>query len=272
MSKLHSPCPEEHLDGNSFFENFVSFTRKFALWAIKIRILAGRLEQSCQNIFFCPGKPWWQTSLPGKILLSFHFFRPLSKRKEWLLPWIVGMSAGTEFSQSAGKNWPKSQYFEKKNKFLFIDADLQIEIFELWLSNFCRLVKSPSQMPHWNFFSKDAVFSKIHNFFYIFGFEWSSSEFPELFWKDFRNFFIRVQMNHSRIFCVNETFVSFFKQFWAWQTKFLTLAIMAEKIWAGSSKLFSASPEEDFEDKLLFSPFIVFFLFPEIERVKRRYY
>ena len=114
MSKLHSPCPEEHLDGNSFFENFVSFTRKFALWAIKIRILAGRLEQSCQNFFFVSRKTVKKNLFAGKDYIFLQFFRPLSARKEWLLPWIVGMSTGTEFSQSAGKIWPKSQYFEKK--------------------------------------------------------------------------------------------------------------------------------------------------------------
>ena len=56
------------------FWNFVSLTRKFALWAKKIRILASRLKQSCQNFFLCPGKLWRKTSLLGEIAFFFKFF------------------------------------------------------------------------------------------------------------------------------------------------------------------------------------------------------
>ena len=64
----------------------------------------------------------------------------------------------------------------------------------------------------------------------------------------------------------------FLNDFGTWQTKLWNLAILAEKIWARSSKVFSASPEEDFQDNLLFLPFIVFFLFPGFDRAEPWYY
>ena len=117
VSKLHSPCPEEHLDGNRFFEKFISLTRKFALWAKKIGFQQEDWNRVVRTSFFMSRKTVQKNLFAGKDYNFLQFFRPLSARKEWLLPWIVGMSAGTEFSQSAGKNWPKSYFFEKKLNF-----------------------------------------------------------------------------------------------------------------------------------------------------------
>ena len=75
-------------------------------------------------------------------------------------------------------------------------------------------------------------------------------------------------MNHSGDFVLLKYLLPFLNDFGTWQTKLRTLAILAEKIWAGSSKLFSTSPEEDFEDNLFFLPFTVFFSFSKFEQVK----
>ena len=69
-------------------------------------------------------------------------------------------------------------------------------------------------------------------------------------------------------FVIMKYLLPFLNDFGTWQSKLRTLAILAEKIWAGSSKLFSASPEEDFEDNLFFLPLTVSFSFSKFEQIK----
>ena len=95
------------------FWNFVSLTRKFALWAKKIGFQQEDWNRVVRTSFFMSRKTVKKNLFAGKDYKFLQFFRPLSARKEWLLPWIVGMSAETEFSQSAGKIWPKLKIFEK---------------------------------------------------------------------------------------------------------------------------------------------------------------
>ena len=107
----------------------------------------------------------------------------------------------------------------------------------------------------------------------IFGYDWSNSH-------SFRNYcgkFVKSSFYMSKRtirgdFASMKYLLLFLNDFGTWQTKLWTLAILAEKIWARSSNVFSASPEEDFEDNLIFLPFIVFFFFPGFDRVEPWYY
>ena len=206
-----------------------------------------------EHLFFMSRKTVKKNLFAGKDYNFLQFFRPLSARKEWLLPWIVGMSAWAGFSQSAGKNWPKSYFFWKKNKFLFINVDLQIEIFIFWLSNFCRLVKSPSHVSietcsqKMQFFLKKIIIFLLYFQFWLkqFGVSGTIAE-------SFSKLFLTVHINHSWRFCINEKRVTFFWRYWSLREKFLDLCEFSEKVRARSSKLFSASPAEDSVDKLFF--------------------
>ena len=211
MSKLHSPCPEELLDGNSFFWKIYKFDEKVCTLSNKNRISAGRLKQSCQNIFFlCPGKPWRKTSLPGKIIFFFNFFGLWAQEKsdfclELLarVPELNSLSPQEKFDQNL--------IFLKKTKFLFINADLQIEPFIFWLSNFCRLVKSPTHVSIETCFPKmQFFFQKFIIFFLQFQFWLKQFGVSGTIAESFSNFFLRVHINHSWSYCINEKRVTFF--------------------------------------------------------------
>ena len=213
-----------------FWKNY-KFDEKACTLSKKNRISEARLKQSCQNIsFFMSRKTVKKNLFAGKGCIFLHFLRPLSARKDWLLPWIVGMSAWAEISQSAGKNWPKSYFFEKKTKFLFINVDLQIEIFIFWLSNFCSLVKSPSHVFIETCFLKLKFFVKnSKSFFYIFSFDWSNSEFPELLLKVFQNFFCVSILTIRAYFVSIKNVLHFSDDFGTWETRLWTFVILAKK-------------------------------------------
>ena len=119
------------------------------------------------------------------------------------------------------------------------------------------------------FFSGDAVFSKFLSPIQ------TISVLNEAI-RSFQNYcgkFVKDSFHVSKrtlrgYFVIMKYLLPFLNDFGTWQSKLRTLAILAEKIWAGSSKLFSASPEEDFEDNLFFLPFTVFFSFSKFEQLK----
>ena len=167
------------------------------------------------------------------------------------------------------KNLTKITIFWKKTKFLFINADLQIAVFGFWLSNFCRLVKSPNHVSVEIFFSDDAVFSKIHSHIQTISvLNEAIRSFQNYCGKFVKDNFYVSKWTIRGDFVLMKYLLPFLNGFGTWQTKLRTLAILAGKIWAGSSKLFLASLEEDFEVNLFFLPFTVFFSFSKFEQVK----
>ena len=147
-----------------------------------------------------------------------------------------------------------------------------MKIFEFGSKNSAGLSKIQLTCPLQLYSRRGSFFQNSNSFLNIFGNDWSNSQFPQLLWKVCQIFFSRVQKNNSRRFCINEILDTFLNDFGTWQTKLWTLAILAEKIWARSTKVFSASREEDFEDNLIFLLFIVFFFFPGFDRVDSWYY
>ena len=151
------------------------------------------------------------------------------------------------------KKLTKILFFWKKTKFLFINVDLQIEIFIFWLSNFCRVVKSPSHVSietcsqKMQFFLKKIIIFLLYFQFWLkqFGVSGTIAE-------NFSKLFLTVHINHSWRFCINEKRVTFFWRYWSLREKFLDLCDFSEKVTARSSKLFSASPVEVSVDKLFF--------------------
>ena len=93
-------------------------------------------------------------------------------------------------------------------------------------------------------------FKNSYSFSYIFSFDWSNSEFTELLLKVFQNFFYVSILTIRGDFFINEKRVTFFWRFWNLRDKTLDFCDFSEKLWARSSKLFSASPVENFVDKL----------------------
>ena len=178
------------------------------------------------------------------------------------------MSAGTEFSQSAGKIWPKSQFFEKKLKFSSSIRTFKLKYSHFGFQTFAGLSKVQIKCPL-KLFSHDANFPKIHSHIQ------TNSVLKEAI-RSFQNYcgkFVKDSFYVSKrtlrgYFVIMKYLLTFLNDFGTWQSKFRTLAILAEKTWAGSSKLFSASPEEDFEDNLLFLPLTVSFSFSKFEQIK----
>ena len=270
MSKLHSPCPEKHFDGNSFFfEKYISLTRKFALWAKKNRISAGRLKQSCQNIFFYVQENREEKRLCRERLYISSIFSAFDHKKMVAFALNCLHECRNWILSVRRKNLTKITIFWKKTKFLFINADLQIAVFGFWLSNFCRLVKSPNHVSVEIFFSDDAVFSKIHSHIQtICVLNEAIRSFQNYCGKFVKDSFYVSKWTIRGDFVILKHLLPFLNDFGTWQKKLRTLAILAEKIWAGSSKLFLASLEEDFEDNLFLLPFTVCFSVSKFEQVK----
>ena len=175
------------------------------------------------------------------------------------------MCAGNEFSLSGGKLWVKLHFFEKKLKFSSSTRTLKMKFFVFGFKISTGLSKVQLTCPLKIFFPKMQLFSKFKIFFEHFWL-WLKqfAEFPQVMLKVCQNFFLRVQTNHSRRFCINEIFVTFFERFSNLTDKTSEFSNFSKEIWARSLKLLSASPEEDFEDNLLFLPFIVFLFFSRI--------
>ena len=222
-----------------------------------------KIETELSKHFFLSRKTVKKNLFAGKDYIFLQFFRPLSARKEWLLPWIVGMSAGNEISQSAGKNWPKSQFFEKKLSFSSSMRTFKMKHSFFGFPTSAGLSKLQVTCLFKLVFRRCSSFSKFHNLFSTFSFLIEAiRSFRNYCWKFFKTFFLRVHFNHSWRFCINEKRLTFFWRLWNLRYKTLDICDFSEKIRARSSKLFSASPLEDFGDKLVFWNFIVFTSFP----------
>ena len=178
------------------------------------------------------------------------------------------MSAGTEFSQSAGKIWPKCQFFEKKLKFSSSIRTFKLKYSHFGFQTFAGLSKVQIKCPL-KLFSHDANFPKIHSHIQTISvLNEAIRNFQNYCGKFVKDSFYVSKWTLRGDFVVMKYLLPVLNDFGTWQTKLRTLVFLAEKVWEGSSKLFSASPEEDFEDNLIISPFTVSFSFSKFEQLK----
>ena len=148
-----------------------------------------------------------------------------------------------------------------------------MKFFDFGFINSAGLSKVQLTWPLQLFSRRCSFFQNSNSVLNIFGYDWSNSH-------SFRNYcgkFVKSSFYMSKRtirgdFASMKYLLLFLNDFGTWQTKLWTLAILAEKIWARSTKVFSASREEDFEDNLIFLLFIVFFFFPGFDRVDSWYY
>ena len=192
-----------------FFWRFYILYDKFCTLSKKNGILAERLQQRCQNCFVCVQEPIEEKCICRKctifpILSAFeHKIKMTLALNCWHVcyHWVLLVRS---------KTLSKITFFWKKTNFFFKNADLENEIFWFWLYKFCRIVKSPTDVAVATFFLEMQFFSKFKFFFEHFRL-WLKqfAQFPQLLWKVCQNFLLRVHINHSRRFCLNEKLLNF---------------------------------------------------------------
>ena len=130
VSKLHSSCPEKHLDGDSSFE-VLSFFEIFRTLS-KIRSdFSGKIAAEWSKLVCVQEtleeKPLWQ-----KIQFFFKFFRPLSTRKmDFCLDFLAW--APEPIFPCPVEEFDQNYKFLKKTKILSINSNLESEVFWCWL-------------------------------------------------------------------------------------------------------------------------------------------
>ena len=213
-----------------FFWKIYKFDQKVCTLSKKKSDFSRKIEtELSKHLFLCPGKPWRKTSLPGKIIYSFNFFGLWAREKSdfclELSAWVPELN-----SLSPQEQFDQNLNFLEKNYISFHQcgpSNWSIHILAFKLLQACQ--KSKSRV-HWNLFSKDAVFfQKFVIFLLHFQFWLKQFGVSETIAESFSKLFLRVHINHSWRFCINEKRVTFSDDFGIWETRLWTFAIFAKK-------------------------------------------